>query len=238
VDTPAEGATGVEGAIAVTGWALDDTGVQRVIVSRDAVAGEPAGSLIYIGDGVFVTGARPDVAAAYPTHPNASRAGWGYMLLTNMLPNQGNGTFKLWLHALDREGQQALLGTRTITCANSAATRPFGTLDTPGQGAMTTGSAHLVWGWALTPQPGVIPRNGSTIWVYVDGVPLGHPTYNLYRVDIATLFPGYANTDGAVGYSVLDTTALTNGIHTIAWLVTDDRGRAEGLGSRYFWVAN
>ena len=238
VDTPAEGAAGVEGAIGVTGWALDDTGVQRLILSRDPVSGEPAGSRIFIGDGVFVTGARPDVAAAYPTHPNASRAGWGYMLLTNMLPNQGNGTFKLWLHALDREGQQALLGTRTITCANSAATRPFGTLDTPGQGGTVSGSASFVWGWALTPQPGVIPTDGSTIWVYVDGVPLGHPTYNLYRVDIATLFPGYANTDGAVGYSVLDTTALTNGIHTIAWLVTDDRGRAEGLGSRYFWVAN
>jgi hypothetical protein len=238
VDTPVEGAAGVEGAIGVTGWALDDTGVQRLIVSRDPVAPEPAGSRIYIGDGVFVSGARPDVAAAYPGYPNASRAGWGYMLLTNMLPSQGNGVFKLWLHAQDREGQQGLLGTRTITCGNSVATRPFGTLDTPGQGGTVSGSASLVWGWALTPQPGVIPTDGSTIWLYVDGVPVGHPTYNLYRVDIATLFPGYANTDGAVGYSVLDTTALTNGIHTIAWLVTDDRGRAEGLGSRYFWVAN
>nr|MCU0479524.1 putative Ig domain-containing protein [Chloroflexota bacterium] len=85
VDTPADGATGVEGAIGVTGWALDDTGVNRVVVSRDPVAGEPQGARIFIGDGVFVSGTRPDVAAAFPSYPNATRAGWGYMLLTNML---------------------------------------------------------------------------------------------------------------------------------------------------------
>ena len=41
-----------------------------------------------------------------------------------------------------------------------------------------------------------------------------------------------------MGSYVLDTTTLTNGIHTIGWLVTDDLGRAEGLGSRFFWVQN
>ena len=28
-----------------------------------------------------------------PTSPRSSRAGWGFMVLTNMLPNQGNGTY-------------------------------------------------------------------------------------------------------------------------------------------------
>jgi uncharacterized repeat protein (TIGR01451 family) len=237
VDTPANGATGVEGAIGVTGWALDDTGVARVVVSRDPVAGEPQGARIFIGDGVFVSGTRPDVAAAFPSYPNATRAGWGYMLLTNMLPGQGNGTFKLWIHAIDREGQEVLLGTRTITCSNAVASLPFGTLDTPGQGATTSGTL-VVFGWALTPLPGAIPTDGSTIQVFVDGAPVGHPVYNQYRADIATLFPGYANSNGAVGYYVLDTTTLANGIHSIAWLVTDDRGRSQGIGSRYFWVDN
>ena len=72
----------------------------------------------------------------------------------------------------------------------------------------------------------------------MDGAPVGHPTYNLYRADIATLFPGYVNSDGAIGYFPLDTTALANGLHTIAWSVSDDLGRTEGIGSRYFWVAN
>ena len=55
---------------------------------------------------------------------------------------------------------------------------------------------------------------------------------------IAALFPGYANTNGAVGYFVLDTTTLTNGVHTIAWVVRDSAGNASGIGSRYFTVVN
>jgi hypothetical protein len=74
--------------------------------------------------------------------------------------------------------------------------------------------------------------------VYVDGLPLGHPTYNLYRDDIATLFPGYANSNGAVGLFALDTRTLANGLHSIAWSVTDDQGRTDGIGSRFFWVQN
>ena len=41
-----------------------------------------------------------------------------------------------------------------------------------------------------------------------------------------------------MGYFLLDTTSLANGIHTIAWSVTDDPDRADGIGSRYFWVQN
>ena len=67
---------------------------------------------------------------------------------------------------------------------------------------------------------------------------MGSPTYNLYRADIAGLFPGLANTGGAVGFFNLDTTALSNGIHEISWSVTDDQGQTQGIGSRYFWVSN
>jgi hypothetical protein len=237
-DTPAHGATGVTGAIPVTGWTLDDVAVTRVEIHRNPMPGEPSGpnGKVYVGDATFVPGARPDVAAAYPTYPNADRAGWGYMLLPNMLSGQGNGPFTLYAH--DPEGHVTLLGSKAITCTNAAATRPFGTIDTPAQGHFVSGSAYNVFGWALTPQPGTIPTDGSTLQVYVDGVPLGHPTYDLYRSDIATLFPGYANSDGAVGLFVLDTTTLANGLHTIAWSVADDLGRSDGIGSRYFWVQN
>ena len=84
----------------------------------------------------------------------------------------------------------------------------------------------------------MIPTNGSTITVYVDGVAIGHPVYNQSRSDIATLFPGRANTNGAIGYLQFDTTALSNGVHTIAWGVTDNAGNSEGIGSRYFTVLN
>jgi hypothetical protein len=199
-------------------------------------ATQPNGK-VYIGDAVFIPGSRPDVESLYPNRPNADRAGWGYMLLTNLLPNAGNGTYTLFAYAIDTSGATTLLGTKAITCANSTATKPFGMIDTPGQGETVSGVVAN-FGWALTPMPATIPIDGSTIWVFVDDVPLGHPTYNLYRSDIATLFPGYANSSGAVGLFSLDTRTLANGLHTIAWSVTDSQGRADGIGSRFFWVLN
>jgi hypothetical protein len=239
VDTPANGATGIAGAIPVTGWALDDVQVTSVKIHREPLTGEPTqpNGKVYIGDATFVPGARVDVDNAYPTYPFSYKAGWGYMLLTNFLPTGGNGTTTLYAYANDGESQSTLLGSKTITYSNATATKPFGTIDTPGQGETVSGTI-VNFGWALTPQTALIPVDGSTIWVYIDNVPVGHPTYNQYRADIATLFPGYANTNGAIGFYTLDTTTLSNGIHTIAWSVTDNQGRSDGLGSRYFWVQN
>jgi hypothetical protein len=94
------------------------------------------------------------------------------------------------------------------------------------------------FGWALAPPPNDIPIDGSTIGVIIDGVLVGRPTYNRFRSDIATLFPGYANSTGPVGFFVIDTTTLANGVHTIAWAVVDRAGHAQGIGSRFFTVAN
>jgi hypothetical protein len=230
--TPLDGGM-VSGSIPVTGWALDDMGIVNVQISR--VEGN---SSVYIGDAVFVEGARPDVERAYPGYPMNYKAGWGYMLLTNFLPNGGNGTFTLLAAATDVEGHQVSLGTKTIICDNAHAVKPFGAIDTPIQGGSAAGSEYLNWGWALTPLPNTIPTDGSTIRVWVDGVPLGNPVYNLYREDIATLFPGYNNSSGAVAYFYLDTTQYENGLHTIAWSVTDNAGNTDGIGSRYFSVMN
>ena len=74
--------------------------------------------------------------------------------------------------------------------------------------------------------------------VMVDGQVLGHPVYNQFRSDIASAFPGRANSGGAVGYFVLDTTKLGNGVHTIQWVVFDNAGHGDGIGSRFFNVLN
>jgi hypothetical protein len=236
-DTPANGST-VMSSIAVTGWALDDIETTGVKIYRDPVGAEPAGSRIYIGDATFVEGARPDVELAYPSYPLNDRAGWGYMLLTNSLPNGGNGTFTIHAYATDKEGHEVQLGSKTITCDNKNAVLPFGAIDTPAQGGDASGSAYFNFGWALTPLPNSIPTDGSTLGVWVDGALIGHPTYNNYRADIATLFPGYANSNGAVGVFTLDTTAYANGVHTIAWSVRDNAGNEDGIGSRYFSILN
>ena len=246
VDTPLDNSSGVVGAIPFTGWAIDDVEVARVTICREAVSGETAprdpncggAAQIYVGDGLFIDGARPDVQAAYPDAPRASEAGWGLMVLTNMLPGGGNGSYAFSMYASDREGYFTLIGTRRLSAANATASLPFGTIDTPGPGETIGGSAYVNFGWALTPQPKVVPADGSTINVYIDGAVVGHPAYNNYRVDIATLFPGYNNSLGAIGFRILNTTQLADGLHTIVWTATDNLGATEGLGSRYFRVMN
>jgi hypothetical protein len=237
-DTPAANATGIVGSLAVTGWSLDDTEVSRVRIYRGSFGSEPAGQQIFLGDAVLVAGARPDVEAGNPAVPFNYRAGWGYLLLTNMLPGAGNGTYTLFVYADDREGRTTLLGQRNVTIANSSSTKPFGAIDTPGQGATISGNAYVNFGWALTPLPKAIATDGSTITVFIDGVSQGTVTYNQFRSDIATLFPGYANTNGAIGFRTINTTQFTNGVHTISWNVFDNANVGEGIGSRYFTIQN
>ncbi|MCX6580680.1 MAG: Ig-like domain-containing protein [Candidatus Aminicenantes bacterium] len=235
-ETPRDGDT-VCSSIPVTGWCLDDTGIESVKIYRDPVSGEE-NNPVYIGDAIFIEGARPDVESAYPHYPFNYKAGWGYLMLTNSLPNSGNGTFTFHAVALDNEGHRVTLGTKTITCDNALAVKPFGAIDTPIQGGAAAGKNFVNFAWALTPLPNKIPVDGSTITVWVDGRPLKHPVYNIYREDIATLFPEYNNSNGALGYYYLDARQFRNGVHTISWSVTDDAGNSDAIGSRYFTIQN
>ncbi|HEY3440674.1 MAG TPA: carboxypeptidase regulatory-like domain-containing protein [Paludibaculum sp.] len=244
-ETPAGGTAVLSSSVPVTGWALDDVGVKKVQVWREPVGREgvyPNG-LVYIGDAIFVPDARPDVASLFGDKPNNYRAGWGYLMLTNFLPNPtggpaGNGTYKLHAIAVDEEGKQTELGIKTITVNNAKATKPFGTIDAPGPGEVVSGASYGVTGWALTPQPYRVDESGKDIWIAIDGVWLANVNYNSFRSDIATLFPSYANANGSAGNYSLDTTKLANGMHSIAWAVTDVAGRADGIGSRFFFVRN
>ncbi|MCX6564105.1 MAG: hypothetical protein NTU60_10945 [Candidatus Aminicenantes bacterium] len=246
--TPVDGTTGITGAIPVTGWVIDDVEVTRVEVKRDPHSSDPTGAigpdgLVFIGYGIFVEGARPDIETSYPGFPLNYRAGWGYMLLTNFLPSGGNGTYRLHAFAYDKEGNPTLLGSKSITCDNAHATKPFGTIDTPEQGGDSAGNPYLNFGWVLTPMTKTVPKDGSTIDVFVDSVKVGNLAtapnmYDQYRVDVATAFPGLNNSGGPVGAFFLNTTAYPNGVHTIHWIATDDAGAADGIGSRYFNIVN
>jgi hypothetical protein len=238
VDTPVDGVQQVSGSIAVTGWALDDVEIAAVRVLRDPVQGE-GNTLVFVGNAVLVDGARPDVAAIQATLPRNTRAGWGYLLLTNMLPNQGNGTFRLHAFADDADGHSVLLGTRTITCTNATATTPFGAIDTPGQGEVVSGLVNN-FGWVLAPgnSRADVP-GGATVNVVIDGVAVGTPAGWTNRSDLTTLFPsGYSDLSSALAVYTFDSLEYSNGVHTIAWGVTATNGQSEGIGSRFFTVSN
>lgn len=233
-DTPACGSN-VASSIPVTGWALDDSGVDHVKIYRRA----DSGALHYIGDAAFVEGARPDVALHYPNYPNHTGAGWGYTIQSQTLPGgTGSGLYTLVAVASDSAGNRTTLGTKTIWVDNEHAVKPFGAIDTPAQGGVASGSSYVNRGWVLTPQPNRIPTGNSAIGVWVDDQYLGSATYGAHREDIATLFPGHANSDGAGAMFYLDTTAYENGVHTIHWTARDDAGNTDGIGSRFFSIQN
>ncbi|MCP4155391.1 MAG: hypothetical protein GY757_47135 [bacterium] len=228
--TPTANST-VSSSVAFTGWVLDDIGIESIKLYR----GVP-GSLAYIGDALLVEGARPDIEDAYPNYPMNYMAGWGYMMLTNFLPGGGNGPYTIHAIAADYDGNEVNLGSKAIVVDNDNAVKPFGAIDTPVQGGTASGSAFKNHGWALTRMPNSIPVDGSTIGVYVDGVLLGNPVYNIPRDDIAALFPGYANSNGAHAYFEFDASAYDSGVHSIYWTVTDNAGNVDGIGSRFFTV--
>ena len=246
-DTPLGDSTVLDGSIAVTGWALDNIGVQRVELWRDLQpgettppfvggAGDPRNGKVFISNATFVDGARPDVESLHSTMPMAYRAGWGYLLLTWGLFNLGNGTYQLHAYAFDQEANIAVIGSKSIIVSNNAATKPFGSIDTPTIGGDASGPN---FGWGLTPKVGGVPTckiQPSGIQVSIDSGALQPVVYGSPRSDVAALFPGFSNTDAPGGHFLFDWSTLTNGVHTISWLITDDCNRADGVGSRFFNV--
>jgi hypothetical protein len=248
-DTPVGDGSVLAGSVAVTGWTLDDVGVQKVEIWRDLQPGEttppfggnytgdPRTGKVFIANATFVDGARPDVEGLYPTTPASYRAGWGYLMLTWGLFGQGNGTYRLYAFGLDQEGNTATIGTKSLVISNNTATKPFGSIDTPGIGGDPGTSPNF--GWGLTPKVNgaatcKIPLNG--VQVSIDSGPLQPVSYGDARPDIAAGFPGFSNTAAAGGHFIFDWSTLTNGPHTIGWLITDDCNRADGVGSRFFNV--
>ena len=263
-DAPANGATGITGSLALGGWALDTIGVERIEIWRNCVTAidGPRGACVvrdrtmgvFIGNASVVPGARPDVEQQLPSRPDAQRAGWGYLLLTNALPHQpngtaegGQGTFVLHADVITRDGTRVALGQKTITLTNDSATQPFGTLDTPEQGATIPGSAapfndpanYPVFGWAMTQVGKCIDTTSTSSYrVYVDGVARTlTPGVNwfpgLNRSDLAAAYPGRCNSTNALAAYYLDVRTLANGLHTIGWDVTDDGNNSAGIGSRF-----
>jgi len=246
-ETPVNNTLNLSGAIAVTGWAIDDVEVTDVQIWRQRHASEgvaatfqgpgPANGKVFIGNATFIDGARPDIEAAFPQFPNRTRGGWGYMLLTRGLVWDGQGPFALYAIAIDREGHAAEIGSTVISVNNAISTKPFGTIDTPGQGATASG-LYPNTGWVMTPDTtGATTIPAANVRLMIDGTLLPGLFSTAPRADISASFPGMDTSQAGRGMFI-DTTAFADGMHTIAWIVTDSANHTEGIGSRFFRVAN
>ena len=69
VDIPRPGST-LRATITSGGWALAESGVERVAIYIDKQF------LVY----ATLDGSRPDIAKAFPAFPNAAHAGWGAVI--------------------------------------------------------------------------------------------------------------------------------------------------------------
>src|SRR5262249_37798721 len=75
---------------------------------------------------------------------------------------------------------------------------------------------------------------------FIDGVAIGSPVAWTSRQDLTAAFPAatYPGIDRTLGIIGFDSTTLTNGTHSMFWIVSATNGEAEGIGSRYFTVLN
>jgi len=94
---------------------------------------------------------------------------------------------------------------------------PILSVDVPASNATIAGSAAAVGGWAFG------NTKVSAVNIYVDGSLIGSATLGGSRPDVVTAYPRLAPTDSGWTYA-LDTTTLTNGVHSLVVHVSDISG--------------
>lgn len=209
-DLPAGSTAAFGTSIRLGGWALDDVAMQAVKIFRQVT---PTTKKL-IGKATFVAGARPGVERDYPGYPQNYKAGWTYTLNASQLPNAGKGTFTIKAYAFDTGGHNVLLGTKTLTGTGATAAAGGETVeisDAPADGATVSGSVQIIL-------PGEAAADGRAPTVWLDGLAMGHPEYD--------------GLQGSTAFT-LDTTALAEGWHTLAW-----NADAGGIESRYVRIRN
>jgi hypothetical protein len=112
VDLPGDAAACVGPSMRFAGWALDDRGVEEVVLVGETM-GPAARSLGVIGRATWHTGRRPDVAAAFSSYPSADRAEWNFQLPCDVIRNAG-GPVRIRVLARDANNPAVELGAREV----------------------------------------------------------------------------------------------------------------------------
>ena len=228
IDTPVEGRLD-SGSVRVTAFALNGA-----LISNDDlyVDGQDEVNRVTVSGGANINLPRPDVEQAFPSYWAILSRNSGFEM-SFKASNYSNGTHTIWVRVTDVNGCCYFLGPRTVTIDNGRNQAPFGNLDFP-LADQPTGSRGTieVAGWALD------DRRVDHVDVLVDGLLERQAVLGIYRADVAAYYPDTMNalTSGFVIF--LDSTRLTNGVHTVTVKAVDDQGQQGLLGNRRIQVFN
>lgn len=251
IDSPLPNAT-VFGIVDVTGYVFDLVrGVSQVTLMLD-------GNAVHDAD---INLAREDVRAKYPgVQGEPLNVGFATSFLAR---NYATGSHTLAIRVRYSNGDQELLGARTVNVDNARYQGPIGALDRPRAtnpadpytSSDIVSGPFAVTGWVLddvgirkrlsptgcTGAPSVDCRWLADIEVMVDGRVVGQSVFYLPRPDALHAHP---DVPGALnsGYQMnLDTTNFANGPHTIAvraWDADPDYAKSTIIGTREVFIDN
>ncbi len=228
IELPADGAT-VFGWVRVQGFALDGNLVSNVNVYVD---GTDSVDLVTEPGGANINLPRPDVMQAFPAYLGTPGANPGFEI-GFLASNYSNGTHTIYIQIIDVTGCCYFLAPVTVTIDNTQNQPPFGNVDLPmDQSAPQSNGVLQVVGWALG------EHQVDHVDVYIDGLIERQAVMGQPRPDIAADYPGdlQAITSGFI--LNVDSTTLTNGVHTVSVKAVDILGLEGLLGVRQIQVFN
>ncbi len=219
LDTPADGAT-VAGLVQVNGWVLDERGVSGVD--------------LYV-DGVYVASAdlniaRWDVIQAYPWYAGTPNEKPGFRTSFDA-DAITDGVHSLFLRVTFSDSTTEDFGNRSVTTDSTINQAPFGELEYPGENQPMNG-VFPIMGWGLD-DDGI-----DMVEVEVDGLTYSGAIYGVHRPDIHNRFPAVAGAEYSGFLYNLNTSRLTNGVHTVAVRLWDTQGMSRVIGRRQVQVFN
>ncbi|HTU44542.1 MAG TPA: hypothetical protein VMF91_05745 [Bryobacteraceae bacterium] len=216
IDTPNSADGPIQGAILLSGWALNpNSAIASVAILID---GASYGNASY-------TVSRPDVCAANPGAPGCPIVGWSLLFDTNSL---SNGTHTLEAVATANNGDVGAVAT-TLNVANWTSANPMTlSIGVPNQINVYSGAAVVFGGWALDNDAAI-----QTVSVSIDGVGHGNAIYGGSRPDVCVGFPDRPGCPNVGWNLVVDTTQLADGRHKIAVTGTTTTGQSSTISSTF-----
>jgi hypothetical protein len=197
IDTPGLYST-IMGTSVFSGWAIAES--RTVSTVKIAIDNVPFGAATY-------GTSRPEVCAAYPGAAGCPNVGWYLSFDSTLLPN---GPHTVDVTATSSAGQ-TYTASSNFTIANWESVNPIKMfIDSPSSGATVSGAA-LLNGWAIDTQSSI-----SSVSIAVDGVSYGAASYGNNRQDVCNSYPGEAACPNVGWTSSLNTSSLSEGIHTLA----------------------